>query len=76
MSHFSVAIKKEKTLGILTVNRFALSKYPVFEPAKMQSIERMKAVRERIRGTSAVRRSLFMKSLKAITAQQFAEVKD
>jgi len=36
-----------------TVRRFAPSRYPVFEPAKMQSMERMKAIRENRSGTSA-----------------------
>jgi len=39
--------------------------YPFFEPAKIQSMERMKAVREKTTGTSAVGRIR-----KAIAAQQ------
>lgn len=40
--------------AILTVSKSPFSRYPRFEPAKTQSNERMKAIREKSRGTTAV----------------------
>ncbi len=50
---------------ILTVRRFALSRYPFFEPAKMQSMERIKAMREKRSGISAEGRMM-----KKVSVQQ------
>ncbi len=49
----------------LTVKRSAFSRNPTFEPAKRQSRERMKAVKENKSGTMAARRNMV-----AISAQQ------
>lgn len=38
----------------LTVSKSPFSRYPRFEPAKTQSNERMKATRDKSRGTTAV----------------------
>ena len=51
--------------GELTFKRSAFSRNPTFEPAKRQSRERMKAVKESTMGTMAARRNIL-----AISAQQ------
>ena len=43
-----------KHAASLTVSKSPFSRYPRFEPAKTQSKERMKATREKSRGTIAV----------------------
>ena len=54
LSLMSVADQGQKMYCMKrTVKRFACSRYPGFEPAKRQSIDRMKAVRERTIGRIA-----------------------
>ena len=52
-------------VGKLTVKRSAFSRNPTFEPAKRQSRERMKAVKESTMGNMAARRNMV-----AVSAQQ------
>ena len=52
-------------VGKLTVKRSAFSRYPAFEPAKRQSRERMKAVKESTMGNIAASRNMV-----AVSAQQ------
>ena len=59
LSYMTSAISREGFLGVrhaasLTVSKSPFSRYPRFEPAKTQSNERMKATREKSRGTIAV----------------------
>ena len=66
---YSISVPDDNTegmyIGELTVKRSAFSRNPTFEPAKRQSRERMKAVKESTMGNMAARRNIV-----AISAQQ------
>lgn len=66
---YSISVPDDNTegthMGKLTVKRSAFSRNPIFEPAKRQSRERMKAVKESTMGIMAASRNIV-----AISAQQ------